>query len=180
MGGDHRTLAAKCPKRKEVIKIKVRERRAKSGSVVRSNIAYATQPTTLELTRQRLPENYLAVMAAAITLAEKRETETPGSFQFIIDEMMKANDMPRVKFPQSVIHYKPKETVGAEGRESRKRQHSSNGTKIPTPRVESVGRGEYVLGKDMKMVPQVENSNTNKYTIIDPITKYGTYTCTHT
>ena len=152
--GDHRTLAAKCPKRKEVIKIKVRERRAKSGSVVRSNIAYAAQPTTLELTRQRLPENYLAVMAAAITLSEKRETETPGSFQFIIDEMMKANDMPRVKFPQSVIHYKPKETVGAEGRESRKRQRSSNGTKIPTPRVESVGRGEYVLGKDMKWYPR--------------------------
>ena len=98
-GGDQCTLVAKCQKRKEVIKIKVRERRAKSRSAVRSNITYATQPSTVELTKQRLPENYLAVMATAITLAEKRETESPGSFQFIIDEMMKANDMPKVKFP---------------------------------------------------------------------------------
>ena len=147
-------MAAKCQKRKDVIRTKVREKRAKSRSVVRSNTAYATQPSTMELSKQRLPENYLAVMAAAITLVEKRETEAPVSFQFIIDEMMKANDMPEVKFPQSVIHYKPKESAGVEGRESRKRQQSSNGTRVPTPRVESVGRGEYVLGSDMNWYPK--------------------------
>ena len=32
-----------------------------------------------------------------------KEKESPGCFQFIIDEMFKANGLHKVKFPQSVI-----------------------------------------------------------------------------
>ena len=42
-------------------------------------------------------------MAAAITLAEKRETEIPGIFQYIMNEMLAANNIPKVKFPLSVV-----------------------------------------------------------------------------
>ena len=51
----------------------------------------------------KLPDNYLAVMAAAITPTEKRDTEVPSIFQFIMDEMLKANNIPTVKFPETVV-----------------------------------------------------------------------------
>ena len=74
-GGGHRTLAAKCQKRKEVIKNKVREKRSRTRSATRANMAQATQPMSVEMSTLRLPENYLAVMAAAVTIAEKRERQ---------------------------------------------------------------------------------------------------------
>ena len=70
----------------------------------------------------KLPEQYLAVMTAAITLADKREAEVPGTFQFVISEMLKANGVPEVIFSESVISgYKE------HGKDSkkRKRQRSS-------------------------------------------------------
>ena len=100
-------MAAKCPIRKNLVRTKIREIRAKSLSVPKEG--GGTVPTTLPIdTTQimkniKLPDSYLAVMAAAITLAEKRETEVPGTFQFIMDEMLKANNIPTVKFPETVI-----------------------------------------------------------------------------
>ena len=76
----------------------------------------------------KLPENYLAVMAAAITLAEKREVEVLGIYQYIISEMLRANGIPDVIFPDTAIknykqHYETKQREVDQ--ESRKRQRSS-------------------------------------------------------
>ena len=74
---------------------------------------------------QKLPENYLAVMAATITIADKHEAEVPGIFTCIAEQMLKANDIPDVIFPDSVIrNYKPNMEREKE-QESRKRQRSS-------------------------------------------------------
>ena len=74
--------------------------------------------------RAKLPENYLAVMAATITIADKREAEVPDIFNFIVKEMLKANGMPLVKFPESVISdYKQKSQESAEAeKESKKKK----------------------------------------------------------
>ena len=72
----------------------------------------------------KLPENYLAVMTATITIADKREAEVPGIFQYIVDEMLEANGIPRVIFPKSVISGYSGKTY--EEKESRKRQRSSD------------------------------------------------------
>ena len=101
-------------------------------------MAQATQPMSMEMSTLRLPENYLAVMAAAITTTEKRETEVPGSFQYILDEMLKANGIPEVRFPKSVIDFrKSPECTGDGARESRKRQRDSNGSQLPVTLPES-------------------------------------------
>ena len=104
--GSHRTLAARCPMRKEIVKNKIRERRDKEKNKI--------QGDRFDRAELKLPENYLAVMAAAITLAEKRETEIPGIFQYIMNEMLAANNIPKVRFPLSVISgYKDKgQTTG--------------------------------------------------------------------
>ena len=129
-GTSHRTLAAKCPIRKEIVRNKIKERRVRSrsthdrdrGGQTQTSRSLPSTTTMLQATQAtKLPEHYLAVMAAAITLADKREAEVPGTFQFVISEMLKANNVPEVIFPESVISgYKEH---GKES-EKRKRQRS--------------------------------------------------------
>ena len=126
-GQNHRTLATKCPIRKDIIRTKIRERRARSQSAERGE---TTHPVTSHdaIKAHKLPENYLAVMAATITLADKRETEVPGIFTYIMDQMLKANDIPEVVFPDSVIrNYKENMEKEKSESESRKRQRSEEG-----------------------------------------------------
>ena len=115
---DHRTLAAKCPKRKALIRKKIKEKRERSKA---NETRVTSQPRVTPYVPPQMPENYMAVMAAAITIAEKRESEEPGSFQYIMDEMLKANNIPRVIFPDSVI----KKGTDREESQARKRQRSS-------------------------------------------------------
>ena len=78
-GQNHRTLATKCPIRKEIIRTKIREKRARSQSAKRGDTPQIVTPHEI-IRAQKLPENYLAVMAATITIADKREAEVPGIF----------------------------------------------------------------------------------------------------
>ena len=135
-GQDHRTLAAKCTVRKNIIRKKIKEKRERSRSVGGGGGGWTDNSTTRTpasaiketLKAAKLPKNYLAVMAAAITLAEKREAEVPGIYQYIISEMLRANGIPDVIFPDSVIedyqqNYEAKQTEVDQ--ESRKRNRSS-------------------------------------------------------
>ena len=97
---DHRTLAAKCSVRKAIIRDKIKERKTRSQSTPKANVPIQITPA---LSSHTLPENYLAVMAATITIADKREAEVPGIFNNIVTEMLAANNIPEVKFPDSVI-----------------------------------------------------------------------------
>ena len=62
-------------------------------------------------------------MAATITLADKWEAEVPGIFTYIVNEMLKANNIPDVIFPDTVVR-NYKENMERES-EPRKRQRSS-------------------------------------------------------
>ena len=118
-------MAAKCSVRKGIIRRKINERRARSRSTVRGE-KYVPQQTNIDLMRTKLPQNYLVVMAATITIADKREAEVPGVFQYIVNKMLKANGIPLVQFPKSVISgYKTEEKESAEA-ESKKRQQSDD------------------------------------------------------
>ena len=149
---NHRTLAAKCPIRKDLVRTKIREIRAKSRSVPKEGgrtVPTLAIDTTQIMKNIKLPDNYLAVMAAAITLAEKRETEVPGTFQFILDEMLKANNIPTVKFPNTVISgYKD---IGQDTRkrenEKRKRTRTSDDMTAAEKKSSNGagGGGEYVI-----------------------------------
>ena len=125
--GEHRTLAASCPKRKEIIRLKIRE--AKEKLKDRMDAPVMQTPQFQEC---KVPENYLAVMAATIVLAEKREIEVPGIYQYIVDEMLETNNIPNVMFPASVVRgYKE---VNLEERNKAKRKRESTGA-------DSMGRG---------------------------------------
>ena len=138
-GGDHRMLAAKCPKGKEIIRKKIKERRERSISAGRGEVPQPTPAQVIQTTK--LPENYLAVMAATITIADKREAEVPGIFQYIVDEMLEANGIPRVIFPKSVISGYSSKTYEEE-KESRKRQRSSDEVRVSRPATKSREKGE--------------------------------------
>ena len=131
--GNHRTLAARCPERKKIIKEKLKERR--KHSIPRREITQNV--VTEEISRTKLPENYLAVMAAAITIAERREAEIPGVYQYIMDEMLKANNIPLVKFPESVIS-------GYRGRQQQAKDDQKKTEKAERKRQRSSTDGEFL------------------------------------
>ena len=123
--GSHRTLAASCPMRKEIVRNKIRERRDNEKNKTQGDRVERAEPKL-----PKLPGNYLAVMAAAITLAEKREIEIPGIYQYIMNEMLAANNIPKVKFPLSVVSgYKDKGQTTGDQRD-RKRMRSSTDAAI--------------------------------------------------
>ena len=75
------------------------------------------------------PSTASSIMAATITLAEKRETEYPGSYQYVVDEMLEANGIPPVRFPDTVVRNFQSQF---KNKESRKRQRSQmEDTPIP-------------------------------------------------
>ena len=84
-------------------KIKEKRERSKVNEARMSPQPRGIPYVSPQMPENYMPENYMAIMAAAITVAEKRESEEPGSFQYTIDEMLKANKIPRVLFPESVI-----------------------------------------------------------------------------
>ena len=107
----------------------------------------------------KLPENYLAIMAAAVTLAEKREAELPGIFQYIMDEVLVANNVPKVKIPETVVKDYYNKGQGKEQRESRKRMRSStDGAILERDTMEyeyeyaAAGGGEEVSAEELRII----------------------------
>ena len=88
-GQAHKTLAFKCPVRKELVKQKITElKRKKQEKIPETELRNAVAKQI----QDDLPANYLTIIASAITLANIREQECPGVFQYIIEQMYSAND----------------------------------------------------------------------------------------
>ena len=95
-------MAFKCPKRKERVKKKLVE--IKQTKLEREKVSEPEiRAAVVKQMQEDLPKNYLTVIASAITLANIKENECPGVYQYIADEMYRANDLPVVKFPATVI-----------------------------------------------------------------------------
>ena len=113
-GGRHRTLAAACKVRRELIKEKGKEIRMRSRSRSANRQTYAST-TTGQTNRQPQIETQITQMnreqtktiitkiMASIVYAHYMETIQTGTFQNTIDEMFDLNNLPRVKFPTKII-----------------------------------------------------------------------------
>ena len=112
--GRHRTLAAACPKRKEIIKNKGKEirERSRSRSRARQAQSYAgattsntQQPQTSMLSNTNADEmkNLISKIITSITFAHYLEAFQPGSFQGNIDKMFEINGIPKVNFPTDIV-----------------------------------------------------------------------------
>ena len=64
--------------------------------------ATTTKMTITPEVFKKMPDNYLTILEATIMIADNREAETPGSFQYVANGMLKANKIPIVIFPESV------------------------------------------------------------------------------
>ena len=106
--GDHRTLAAKCPKRKELIQERAKIIRERSRSRSRGrNITYAQAAASNN--QQQVPlnpqlfnrEDYVKIVSS-IVYAHTIEAVVPGTFHQNVKKMYKLNGLPAVKFPDYV------------------------------------------------------------------------------
>ena len=104
-----KTLAFKCPVRKELVKQKITELKQKKQEKIPET---ELRNVVAKQIQDDLPANYLTVITSAITLANIREQECPVVFQYIIEQMYSANDLPVVKYPVTVVacyeHYSKK------------------------------------------------------------------------
>jgi len=114
-GDDHRTLAARCPVRKKIIKDreklerenKIKQRKSYAQvtkGVVSQEVTEAKNTELIEEVRGRdkLPTNASVVILTSITWAHYLEEMYPGTFQETMDEMLKLNGMASVKFPSKI------------------------------------------------------------------------------
>ena len=109
---DHRTLAAKCPVRKDIIKKRVKEERAAKNIGLQSphsnqHVSYAQALSSHKSNNpmnifSTLPQNAAAVILSAIAYGYYKEAQEKGSFQKSVDEMYKLNNIPTVKFPSDI------------------------------------------------------------------------------
>ena len=108
---DHRTLAAKCQVRKDIIKKRIKEERTKNiGQRSSQNIQQKTYAGALTNNSPNnpldlfstLPKNAPSVILSAIAYGYYREAQEKGSFQKSVDEMYILNNIPTVKFPTDI------------------------------------------------------------------------------
>ena len=103
--GSHRTMAAKCPKRKELIKYREKEIRERSRSRSRSQTrpgSYAQAvkgEQTKHMGTATLSKDEMVKIYSSITYAHMMEGILPGSFHQNVEAMYRLNGLPIVKFP---------------------------------------------------------------------------------
>ena len=115
--GEHRTFAARCPIRKELIKQRSKEARERSRSKSRNyqanniNYAQATKgPQKIDPVTITNREDYVKIVSS-ITYAQAIESILPGSFHINVQEMYRINGLPKVNFP----NYVPPPNIEASG-----------------------------------------------------------------
>ena len=114
----------KCPIRKALVNKKIQELKSKTlDRVSETKIRTSVQ----QQIKEDLPENYITIVATAITLADVREKECPGTFQYILDQMYMANNLPAVKIPATVIAGYEHHRTKKRGRESSEKVHEEGG-----------------------------------------------------
>ena len=116
-GGQHRTLAAACRIRKDIIKNRSKEYRERSRSRKRQQQSYAaatragitfgdagstgapTQSAGITPLSSEETKNIVTTILSAVVYAQYMEALEPGTYQKNISEMYKLNGLPPVKFP---------------------------------------------------------------------------------
>ena len=116
-GGPHRTLAATCSVRKNIMKDKRTELRARSRSRTRNIQAGTTTKTTTDSSYRnaasqgtgaipKMEKNEMKVIVtkvvSAVVYSHYMEAMQPGTFQRNMDEIFKKNGLPRVLFPTEI------------------------------------------------------------------------------
>ena len=98
--GPHRTLAYKCPERKR----KVKEIEQKQKQKEKKEAEPQLGPLTAKLNElfDNLTPSFVTVITTALIFAKMKEVDEPGTFQFVVDEIMQANNLPKVIIPSSV------------------------------------------------------------------------------
>ena len=117
-GGKHRTLAASCKVRRDLIKEKTKEIRTRSRSQSRNRVTYAqaavgggtiytdTQNTQgINVNKEGNNETKLLItkIITSIAFSHYMEALNPGSFQNNMNEMFKLNGIPQIQFPKQIV-----------------------------------------------------------------------------
>lgn len=95
-GGAHRTLAYKCPKRKEKGKEKQQEAKQKASQSYSQTLAPPTNAPTFPSLAATIGNNQISKMMLCYVHAHAMNTVHPGTFQKTLIDSLKENNLPTV------------------------------------------------------------------------------------
>ena len=124
-GEGHRTLAMKCPARKKKIKELDEKKKVQKTTPAESRESDVLI-NVIKRHFDKLPENFAVVVTSALVLAQMKENERPGCYNFVVNEMFRANKIPNILIPASVINITA--STDMEVDRSKKRQRDDDNT----------------------------------------------------
>ena len=119
--GQHSTMAYKCPERKNKIKQLENKKNEKIKDQMKSDIQTEIE-AKMDSIFKKMPANFLTTIATAVTIANIKEKEWPGTFQQTITEIYKANGLQNVVIPPSIFNAPPLQPMETSERKKRDRE----------------------------------------------------------
>lgn len=98
-GGNHRTLAFKCPEKKKAIEAKTEEKRNKSKQTY-SQAAANTMPTPT-ITNLNIGKDTASTILTCMLHAHFMNMAQPGTYNIEMNKLLKANNLPTVNLPDN-------------------------------------------------------------------------------
>ncbi len=103
-GDEHSTLAMRCPKRKEIIKMKRKQERDRS-SVTYANVAKTNTTSDTHRPATTTSEDMLRINTC-ILHAHYRNIENPGTYEAELNKVLKLNNLPTIRIPENPDSHK--------------------------------------------------------------------------
>lgn len=99
--GEHRTLAMKCPRRKEIIKLKRKESKEKPSYSEAAKKNTATEHYNIPQALSHVTPNTPNTMLGCFMQAHMENIGSPGTFSVELNRMLKEHDLPPLKVPDN-------------------------------------------------------------------------------
>ena len=102
----HKTLALRCKVRKDKIK-EIETKKKTKMQASKEKEASDKVMTKISSAFDKLPDNFIPAIAGALLMAKMKEAEESGSFQRVLNEILKKNNIPKFIIPRTVIDLMP-------------------------------------------------------------------------
>ena len=172
----HKTLQAKCPIRKKIIRDEIERIKAKKKAQPKSFADAAATPNVQNMSSiatnlGALPQNAATTIMTAVITAHIEELTTPGTFQRTVDKIYQLNGLTRVQLPDDLNHEGFKRLVGLEGIIQKMKENT--GTEIDSEIDDDIEITEESNNEmeDSDEEITAEEKHKRKYDILSPSSK---------
>ena len=112
-GENHRTMAMKCSKRREIIKTKRQEMNTKQNTTYATIAQHQTQQQIPMPKMPQITKEELLKINICVAHAHGKDQKNPGTYAYELDRTLKANNLPQIIIPDDEDTNVTGQTTGA-------------------------------------------------------------------